>query len=85
MPKGPLGFPRLTSIGPLVTDGGERTLRLGDVGRVTDPDMFGGAEMVEVVRLSSEGRDNKVDVEDVTGSGRYSVTKEELLQSVNFP
>jgi len=88
MPKGLFGFPRLTSIGPLVTDGGENTFELGRAGRVVDAEALGAFEdgdFVEIVRLPVEDKDNKIDLEEMHSTGRATVTEKQLRDGVEFP
>ena len=81
MPKGPLGFPRLTSIGPLVTDGGE-DITLDTAGKVVDSEVLGAFEngdFVEVVRLPKEG---SIDIQEIGKSGRATVEVKDFLEGV---
>lgn len=54
-PRGPFGFPRLTSIGPLVTDGGEPIPEVGDMALDEDT-----GDVVTVTQVFREKR--KVDI-----------------------
>jgi hypothetical protein len=87
MPRGPLGFPRLTSIGPLVTDGGKE-LTLDTAGMVVDADKIGAFEngdLVEVVRLPREGNpamEDTVDIQKFGEAGRATVDVDDFWEVV---
>ena len=88
MNRGPLGFPRLTSIGPLVTDGGENTFEMGKAGKVVDSQALGAFEdgdFVQISRLPAEGKDDKIDLKEIHSSTMATVTKKQLREGVEFP
>lgn len=86
MPKGPLGFPRLTSIGPLVTDGGQDEITLDMTGIIVDEEALGVFEngmMIEVASLP--GDNGMVDIKEAGKAGMATVSVEDLREGVRFP
>lgn len=89
MPTGPLGFPRLTSIGPLVTDGGRDKLTLDMAGVVTDAETlgaFGDGDFITIARLPKERESQRktVDIQKLNSAATATVPVDDLRSSVNF-
>lgn len=80
MPQGPLGFPRLTSIGPLVTDGGSESNREPEIGVAvmwTD-DTHDELKYGDVV-IPSNIKEDSVTIRREAEAGRYTMTEQEFI------
>lgn len=80
MPRGPLGFPRLTSIGPLVTDGGQREPEVGIAAMWTDDSGdFDGLKYGSVV-VPTQIKDGSITFKMANKPGRWTVDKEKFIK-----
>lgn len=89
MPRGPLGFPRLTSIGPFVTDGGRNEYKMGDMAIIEDHEELGLNTTQKHALEIAEVRDEEIDVDiiDQTTSeseGMATVERETLERAVRL-
>lgn len=83
MPEGPLGFPRLTRVGPLVTDGGEREPKVGEAVMWTD-DSHEEFRYGDVI-IPSNIKGDQITAKREAEAGRYTMTKEEFVNSTREP